>query len=190
MDRLSAKFLKYKPKPETKLNPLTAFPKNILNEVVQAKGFASYKVIEADQFRSTIAVDYGTNDKITVKIVLDNDLMENEKLWGTLQHHHVLPLLSYEYLPIPKVHLFHTIEPSFTLKDIVADKNFRNSPDAITRITRWFKEAATGFQYLHESGFQHLNICCKNIIITRDGIAKIKNFQYLQYGKQRTTRYN
>lgn len=181
-------FKKYKSKPQTKVNHLAEFHKNILNEVVQAKGFANYKVIKAEPFRLSIAVASDTKEEKIVKIVPNDDLGENEKLWGSLQHHHLLPLINYEHLPKPNVHLFSTIEPSRTLKDVLGDKNFKNSPDAIRRITKWMKEAAEGLRYLHESGYQHLNICSENITVTEDDIVKIKDFQYLHYGEQRTTR--
>lgn len=186
MHRHIPNFQKYKHIPQTKLNDLTDFHKNILNEVVRAKGFANYKVIEVEEGRLSIAVDM-KEDK-TVHIVPDNVLGENEKLWGSLQHHHLLPLGHYEYLLKPNAHLFHTIQPSSILKDVIGDKNFKNSPDAIRRMTKWMKEAASGLQYLHESGYQHLNISSKNIIITEDSIAKIKDFKYLHYGQQRTMR--
>lgn len=188
MHRHIPNFQKYKTKPLTEINHLIELHKNILKEVVQAKGFANYKVIKADLCRLSIAVDSDTKEVKTVHIVPDNDLGENEKLWGSLQHHHLLPLVHYEYLQKQNVHLFHTLEPSSTLKDVLGDKSFKNSPDAIKKIAKWMKEAAAGLQYLHESGYQHLNISSNHIIITEDSIVKIKDFQYLQCGEQRTTR--
>lgn len=188
MDRYSLKFQKYKTKQQTKMIEFTELHKSILDEVIKIKRFSKHKVIEADKFSYTIAVENDTEENMALKIVSDDNLGENEKLWEVLQHHHVFPLINYEYLPNPKAHLFYTVVPSYTLKDLVSDKKFKNNPDAIRKITKWFKEAAAGFQYLHESGYKHLNISSKNIVVTKDETAKIKDFQYLQHGDKRLTR--
>lgn len=188
MDRYSLKFQKSKTKQQTKMIGFTELHKSILDEVIKIKRFSKHKVIEADKFSSTIAVENGIGENMAVKIVSDDNLGENEKLWEILQQHHVLPVLNYEYLPNPKAHLFYTVVPSYTLKDLVSDKKFKTNTDAIRKITKWFKEAAAGFQYLHESGYKHLNISSENIVITKDGTAKIKNFHYLQHGNKRLIR--
>lgn len=183
MDRYSSIIKKYKTKQQNKL-----LPKNILDEVLLIKRFNNHKVIEADQFSYTIAVENNSEDNIAVKIVSDDDLGSNEKQWETFHNHHVLPLISYEYLQSSKAHLFYTVVPSYTLKDLTADKKFKGNPDALRKITKWLKEAAAGLQYLHESGYNHLNISSENIVITKDGTAKIKDFQYLQNADKRFTR--
>lgn len=163
-------------------------PRNILDEVLQVKRFNKHKVIEADLFGYTIAVENDTGEKMAVKIIADDNLGSNEKQWETLHNHHVLPLINYEYLSNIKVHLFYTIVPTYTLKDLITDKEFKNNPDAIRKITKWIKEAAAGIQYIHESGYNHLNISAKNIAITEDGSTKIKNFLYLERANKHPTR--
>lgn len=178
----------YQSKPNIKLIHYSQFPNNILNEVTRIKGFAKQKIIEADQFSSTIAVQDDTEEKFAVKVVPDDKLGENEKLWENLHHEHVLTLTNYEYLSHLEVHLFYSNVPSFTLKDLIAEKNFRQRPDSISKLTRWFQEAASGIQYIHKSGYQHLNISSNNIAIAVDETVKIKGFHYLQHETKRADR--
>lgn len=164
-------------------------PRNILDEVLQIKRFKKHKIIEADQFGYTIAVENDTEEnRMAVKIISDGNLNSNEKQWDTFHNHHVLPLINYEYLPNLKANLFYTIVPLYTLQDLIRDKKFQNNPDAIRKVTKWFKEASAGIQYLHQSGYSHLNISAKNIVIVKDGGAKIKDFQYLEQADKLTTR--
>lgn len=179
MDRYIPKFMKHKYKPE-KSTHSTEFCKDILEKIIQKKGFTNPKVIHEDKFTATITVDNNTNQKMTVKIVQDPELAEKEKLRQHIHHHHILPVTSYEYCLDAKVHLFYSPLQLSTLKDLLANKNFRNSPDAVKKVIIWCKEAASAIQYVHKSGYQHMNISTKCIAITKDEIVKITDFGYLQ----------
>lgn len=180
MDRYIPKFMKHKYKPDNKCTHSTEFCKDILEKIIQKKGLTNPKVIQEDKFSATITVDNNTNQKITVKIVQDQELAEKEKLLQNLHHHHVLPLNNYEYCLDAKVHLFYSPLQFSTLNDLLANKNFRNSPDARKKLLIWCKEAASAMQYVHKSGYHHMNISTKCIAITKDEIVKITDFGYLQ----------
>lgn len=188
MDRYIPKFMKYKYKKDNKSTHSTKFRKDILEEIIQKKGFTNQKVIEEDLSSSTVTVYNNINEKIVVKIVEDDELGEKEKQWHNLKHYHVLPLNSYEYEPGAKLHLFYSAVPYYTLKDVIAEKSFRNSPDAIQKLIMWFKQAADAMQYIHKSGYQHLNISSKCIAITKDETVKIKDFGHLQHGLKNNNR--
>lgn len=186
MDRFMPKFLKYRYK--NKLTHSTDLHKDVIHRVLQKKNFTNQKVIDKDLFSSTLTVHNITNEKIVVKIVKDEELGKRENQWINLNHHHILALSSYEYLQEEKLHLFHSTMPYKTLKDIIAENNFKNNPDAIEKLTMWFKQASSAIKYIHSSGYSHMNISSKCIAIIEDETVKVKDFGYLQHGLTNNSR--
>lgn len=80
-----------------------------------------------------------------------------------------------------QTYLIYTDSEIYTMKNKVADKDFRKSPDAINSICSWISDVALGLKKFHSNGYVHLNIHSATIMITAANTAKIGGFNFTRH---------
>ncbi|KAK1944044.1 Ankyrin repeat domain-containing protein 50 [Phytophthora citrophthora] len=101
------------------------------------------------------------------------NVVEELSRWSKLNHPHVVKLYGICYSESISNPFFVYERPTHgSLLEYIADPR-----NAISRLEIWRKlyEAALGLQYLHDRDLVHGDIRCGSIVITEDGVAKLRN---------------
>jgi len=94
-------------------------------------------------------------------------------------HHNILPISGYDIHPLKsdgwEIYL-RLQRMKATLKDVLID--FKNKDQQIpeTEILKYFHEAASGLEHLHNQKIAHRNVTLENAFLDKDGNVKLANF--------------
>lgn len=130
-----------------------------LDFVIQEKSFDVVKVIECGYFGGSITVKQNEPaTDIKVNILKVEYVGKKECMWEKFNHRNILPLLKLEYLQKSAPYLFYLPAEEITHKAKIEDKLFKKDPQALRKLLSWLTDVADVAQYLHNTGYAHLNI--------------------------------
>lgn len=163
--------------------------KKYLDSIIQEKSFDVSKVIEYGHFGASLILKHDeANPEIKIRILKKQYVGENEKEWKKFVHPNILPLIKLEYLQNVDSYLFFSPAEESSLQEKIEDKLFRKDTQALRRIVNWLKEVTDAIQYLHSTGYTHLNIQSQNMIISKNDVLQISDFHYVSSRSSRATR--
>lgn len=148
--------------------------------IFQANGLQC-RLLGMGTFADVIELKSKTSDaQLAAKIVAQKYTTSGEtKLWQSLRHANILPLLSCQTM-----HFAHTtvflmpIQPT-SLDVMVRREEFREDSAGLERATRWLEGILQGVSYIHEQNMCHLDLKVNNILISLEDTALICDFGFL-----------
>ena len=115
--------------------------------------------------------------RIAVKIVIEEDVMENElKVWPKLSHPNIVRLISSNYIDAGRAYIFLMEKCADSLEGRLKNPSFVFDLRAFEMCTKWVKEVFEGISYIHEQNYAHLDLKMNNILIDEDDKALIADF--------------
>ncbi|KAI0070107.1 kinase-like protein [Panus rudis PR-1116 ss-1] len=118
------------------------------------------------------------NDPTTINEMIRSDAV----LWATLRHPNVLPVLC-----VTEVQLYDSLQPAIVLPWIENQDigyhlwYLENEMKVKPPLSEWFRQIASGLQYLHEEGIVHGSLRTTNVMIDDDNNVKLMDYQTEQY---------
>lgn len=140
------------------------------------------KELGKGSFGDVMLVTSAKKEQFAIKVVRkENYCMAEEILWPKLSHPNILTLIDVYKLKRDAGTLF--VMPLFPkcLHDVVTSSEFTVDETAFLRTKCWFKQILTGLEYLHSSGFCHLDLKTDNVLIDCHDNAVICDFSGLHY---------
>lgn len=151
--------------------------RNVIDSVIEKKHFASYKVISRGRYSATLEVaDKDKGEKAAVLVLTKKESESRRFDFDKIENPYTVKASKHESICRLQTYLIYTETGLCTLADKVNDKSFRKSPEAIEWLFNWIKEIAMGMKKLHSTGFVHLNLQPRCIMIDSDNRAKIGGF--------------
>ncbi|GAB9470581.1 Serine/threonine protein kinase [Globisporangium polare] len=120
---------------------------------------------------------WGKGTHVVIKrLLMDSDgaqktFFKEVELWSQLDHPHVIKLYGG----------CHVSMPVFFVCEDATNGNFVKyfeEPDNKHHMWRLFYEAALGLEYLHKNKVVHGDLKCNNLLVGKDGLAKICDFGF------------
>ena len=150
---------------------------NTVKMYLEKMRFTSIMPIASGAFGDVLSAITPHNETVAVKIVKNNKSWKKEEvIWPSLKHPNILPLYDIIDLKEMKMKLYIMPKLPTSLDKMFRSPSFLADPDGLKRIRRWLKNSIDGLQYLHESGFVHLDIKSNNVLIDAKDSAVLCDF--------------
>ena len=117
---------------------------------------------------------------IAIKIVMEEDLMENElKIWTRLSHPNIVNLISSNYIDAARSYIFLMKKCVTSLEHRLGDPGFIFDRQAFQKATLWIKGVLEGINHLHEQSYAHMDLKMNNVLIDEEENALVADFDSL-----------
>ena len=104
--------------------------------------------------------------ELAVKLVQKSNVWEMEdKYWPDLKHSNILEVTNTMFIDKLKVKLYLMPILSNVLCLTVDEDTFLNDPNNFSWVKKEFRQILTAIEYLHNSGYCHLDIKTDNIML-------------------------
>lgn len=148
---------------------------------LEEKSYTFLEELGFGTFGSVVKVKHlGSNEERAVKIVCKDQVSQGEmELWSTLDHDHILPLLSYDYVYFANSYIFVTPVHSMNLEEVVLKSSLLAEKNAFDKAIVWKEQILSAIVYLHQKDLCHLDLKLNNVLLTEDKRAVVADFGFL-----------
>ena len=131
-------------------------------------------------FADVLSAIARNKDRIAIKIIRnENSWPFEEHMWPTFKHPHVLELL--DVIDVKDLNLKLYIMPRHpcALNKMISKATFLSDKNGLERVKCWLLDVLEGLDYIHTSGYAHLDLKTDNILISSDDRGVICDFSGL-----------
>ena len=131
-----------------------------------------------------------TDEDKAVKLVRKYHVSVGEmEIWQSLDHDHILKLLSFEYVYQADSYLFFTDVHSKTLEGVILESLLESDPIAYEDAVKWLKDILQAICYLHQRDLAHLDLKPNNVLFSEENRAILVDFGFLASCEKPVKRY-
>ena len=147
-------------------------------KVLKSLNYEFVKTLGQGRIGSVIEVKSPySKQTIAIKIVKEEDLMENElKIWPRLSHPNIVNLISSNYIDAARSYIFLMKKCVASLEDRLGDPGFIFDRQAFQITTSWIKGVLEGVNHLHEQNYAHMDLKINNVFIDDEKNALVADF--------------
>lgn len=152
--------------------------KNILFD----NNFCDVKPLGKGAFGEVLSAISPNKKCVAIKIIINKDTwyME-EKIWPTLRHKNIIPLLNIINVESMNLKLHVMPNHPYVLDKVLCSRRFLADNKSLVKVKGWLADSFNGLEYLHNAGLAHTNVKSDNILIAKDGRALLCDFSGLTY---------